>query len=113
MEADTENVLFKKIKFEGAHQWNLHVIKKGSGKILVLRAPDCKEADYKNYIPCGLCSAWVSSSEHSLHENGCKVPGVKTDQQIGRDKLRVGMSQEAREVIYTIRNDAIGTVIFI
>lgn len=113
MIADTENVLFKKIKCEGAHLWNLNVIKKGSGKIIVSRAPGCKEADYTNYLPCGLCSAWITCSEHTAHENGCKIPGVKTDKKTVRDALRVTMTKEARDVIYAIRNDEIGTVIFI
>ena len=107
--AMSEEAQFTRNKNRGAHKWNMEVLEKGEGEIIVLRAPSDEEnVTHGSYIPCEACLGWVSKTELKRHSFNCKIPTVKPTRKGSFNLINHHMSKECQEVLLNVRKDTIG-----
>jgi len=108
-DATSQEAQFNRIKNQGAHEWNMEVLEKREGDIIVMRAPSEKEdVVYQSFIPCESCLGWIYKKHLRRHSYNCKVPTIKPMQRGGFNLINKEMTEDCRKILFTLRNDKIG-----
>ena len=66
-----QNLQLLKLRNMGNHEHNLKVVKKKAGRFVVQHRPKTDDVDYRHYVPCKYCFAYIA--KQSLWKHSCAL----------------------------------------
>ena len=93
----------------GNHIHNINVIKRRTGKLVVVYRPTESDRDYKDYLPCPNCLDYYSKTD--IHRHRCRL---SDDKKVSLAKSRYLLaasftnSEELKQIMSKMRIDDIG-----